>query len=119
MDNSEQNVRPLVRAAREQQMMGVADLMEHEAISGTRRRVAIQSAGLVGFGAIIAVLLDAFAVVGGIATGNGAAILGASRWIRNWEDDHGLRLLREPRWRWGRGRGRVDPQDFYAERPSR
>jgi hypothetical protein len=64
------------------------------------------------------------ALIGGMAAGNGAALVAVSRWIHRWERKHAVQILREPRWRWGRqgklgwgrGRGIMDSQDFYIVR---
>lgn len=95
---------------------------EREPHARTRRRIAMPIAALLVFFAANAVLMAAPALVGGVAAGNGAALLLTSRWLRRWEQAHQSRLLREPRWRWsrkgrrgwGRGRGVMDPQDFYV-----
>jgi hypothetical protein len=63
-----------------------------------------------------------WSLMGGISAGLGIALLVTSRWWRHWEQEHHNSLLREPRWRWsqaggsgwGRGRGIIDPQDFYV-----
>lgn len=88
----------------------------------TRRRVVLVTTGQLVLLGAIAVMSEIPALVGGIAAGNGAALFLASRWLRNWELTHHSRLLREPRWRfsregthgWARGRGIMDPQDFYV-----
>jgi hypothetical protein len=58
-------------------------------------------------------------VAGAILAGNGTALLAISRWAACWQNRHGLRLLKEPRYRWGRydgrlGRGLMDSRDFYV-----
>lgn len=58
--------------------------------------------------------------------GNALAMPTATRRLAAWERANGP-LLREPRFRfnrpgsrgWGRGRGRMDPQDFYRDTASR
>jgi hypothetical protein len=98
---------------------------EREPLNDTRRRVALITAALLLFMALVALLTNTPALVGGIAAGNGAALMATSRWLRSWEDGHHRTLLREPRWRWsrkdergwGRGRGMMDPQDFYVLTP--
>jgi hypothetical protein len=97
---------------------------EREPLNDTRRRVALTTAALLLFIAVAALPTDA-GLVGGMAVGNGAALMATSRWLRRWEGLHQRTLLREPRWRWsrkgergwGRGRGMMDPQDFYVLTP--
>jgi hypothetical protein len=60
-------------------------------------------------------------IIGGIAAGSGATMLAASYAIGQWEREHSVEILREPRWRWRRekgrrGRGVIDSQDFYFVR---
>jgi hypothetical protein len=96
-----------------------APTIEREPTGRTRRRVAVTTAALL-FTAAVALWMRTPALVGGIVAGNGAALVLTSRWLRDWEHEHESRLLREPRWRWsgsrgwGRGRGTMDPQDFYV-----
>jgi hypothetical protein len=104
----------------------VAPATGGEPISHTRRRAALTVTGLVVLTACVALITHTPGLVGGIIAGNGVALLATSRWLRRWEQAHGRRLLREPRWRWsregergwGRGRGLMDPQDFYVLTPS-
>ena len=91
----------------------------------TRRRAALTAGVLLVFMAIVGLATHALGVVGGIAAGNGAALTASGHWLRRWEKRNRLSLLREPRWRWsrrgahgwGRGRGMMDPQDFYVIAP--
>jgi hypothetical protein len=95
---------------------------EREPAGRMRRRVGLTISALLIFMAAVAVVTDTVALAGGIAAGNGAALLLSSRWLQRWERQHHTRLLREPRWRWsrkgprgwGRGRGTMDSQDFYV-----
>jgi hypothetical protein len=99
-----------------------APTTEREPAGRTRRRVAVTSAALLIYTAAVALWTRTPALVGGIVAGNGAALMLTSRRLRDWEHEHDSRLLREPRWRWsrsgsrgwGRGRGMMDPQDFYV-----
>jgi hypothetical protein len=96
-----------------------------EPLNVTRRRVALTTAALLLFMALVALVTNTPGLVGGSAVGNGAALMATSRWLRRWEDEHNRTLLRERRWRWsrkgecgwGRGRGMMDPQDFYVLPP--
>ena len=81
------------------------------------------AAALIAVVAVIAAATGTAGLAAGFAVGNGVALCRASRWLRCWELRSGRRLLREPHWRWsapgphgwGRGRGMMDPRDFYAE----
>ena len=94
---------------------------EHEPLVSTRLRVARIEAVLIVFLAAFALLTDA-APVAGILLGNGAAVVATARWLRRWQRAHNATVLREPRWRFNRegrrgqarGRGIMDPQDFYV-----
>jgi hypothetical protein len=108
-----------------------APLGEPESRNRTRRRVGLATLAQLLFLAGVALLTHTPALGGGAALGNGGALMATSRWLGRWEDRHQTTLLREPRWRWsregkrgwGRGRGMMDPQDFYVlthgEPPSR
>ena len=96
---------------------------EREPPATTRRRMLLITGELLVFLAAVALVTRTPGLVAGIAIGNGAGLVLASRWLARWEVEAGRRLLREPRWRfsrpgrrgWGRGRGLMDPSDFYAE----
>src|ERR1035441_422220 len=100
------------------------DPVTREDPAATRRRAVHRALLLSIFEVILAWLFRDAALVGGITAGGGAALLAASRWIERWEREQGVQVLREPRWRWsrqgrwgwGRGRGAMDPQDFYVVR---
>jgi hypothetical protein len=112
-------------ARRAVQEPAAAPLGEREPLTDTRRRVALTTAGRLLFMAVVALVTATPELVGGIAVGNGAALMATSHWLRSWEDLHHRTLLREPRWRWsrkgkrgwGRGRGMMDPHDFYVLTP--
>jgi len=104
-----------------------APAVDRESIWQTRRRAALTVTGLLVFAACVAVITHMPpGLIGGIVAGNGVALLATSRWLSRWEHAHDRTLLREPRWRWsragkrswGRGRGVMDPQDFYVLAPS-
>jgi hypothetical protein len=92
--------------------------------AATRRRAVRKALLLSIIEVVLALLFRDAALVGGITAGGGAALLAASRWIERWERERVVHVLREPRWRWsrqgrwgwGRGRGAMDPQDFYIVR---
>lgn len=98
------------------------DPVTREDPAATRRRAVRKALVLSIFEVILALLFRDAALVGGITAGGGAALLAASRWIKRWEREQAVQVLREPRWRWsrqgrwgwGRGRGAMDPQDFYV-----
>lgn len=95
---------------------------EREPEARTRGRVALTTAPVLVLMAAFGLLFDTPAIFGGILAGNGAALLLTSRWLRNWEQEHRSRVLREPRWRWrseggrswAQGSGIMAPQDFYV-----
>jgi hypothetical protein len=91
----------------------------------TRRWVAVRSAymlvPLTAFSVFLLVGRGSATGAIGIIPGGGALLLVISRQIRRWESEHRAEILREPRWRWRRengrrGRGVMDPQDFYYVR---
>jgi len=100
------------------------DSVTREDPAATRRRAVRRPLLLSVFMVILALLFRDAALVGGITAGSGAALLRVSRWIECWEQEQGVQVLREPRWRWsrqgrggwGQGRGSMDPQDFYLVR---
>lgn len=102
--------------------LSAAPIAAREPARSTKRRVAATSAALLVVVAVVAAVTDSAALGGGILAGNGAALMLTSRWLHRWEREHDTQLLREPRWRWsrkgkrgwGRGRGMMDPQDFYV-----
>jgi hypothetical protein len=71
----------------------------------------------------LAVVLDEPGLVAGTALGMFGLRLAAMRWLRRWELDHEVRLLREPLWRWTRtgpkgsrrGQRPSDPHGYYVE----
>jgi hypothetical protein len=65
---------------------------------------------------LLALSLGSF-VLGGFLAGNGCALLVVSRSLSRWERRYGARLLRAPerRWRGWRGRGMLDPADYYLQ----
>jgi hypothetical protein len=88
----------------------------------TRRWAAVRSAymlvPLTAFSVFLLVGRGSATGAIGIIPGGGACLLVISRQIRRWESEHRAEILREPRWRWRRehgrrGRGVIDPQDFY------
>jgi hypothetical protein len=94
---------------------------ERESVTETRRRIVLMISALLVTGAALAIVSQSPALVGGIAAGNGAALLLTSRRLRGWEREHDSRLLREPRWRLrrngggiGRAGGAMDPRDIYV-----
>jgi hypothetical protein len=95
-----------------------------EASSVTRRRTIIRTLPSLVLLVALSFLSRSPALIGGIAAGNGAALVAVSRWIHRCERKHAVQILREPRWRWGRqgklgwgrGRGIMDSQDFYIVR---
>jgi hypothetical protein len=103
-----------------------APVDEREDSAATARRVVLTNATL-GLSFVVIAVATIPSVVAGISLGNGAACLRVCRLWRRWEQEHGRALLREPRWRfsaagrrgWGRGRGMLDPQDFYAGETAR
>jgi hypothetical protein len=89
-----------------------------EVAASTWRRVGASELGLVPLLAFALVLSNP-GIFGGIAAGNGAALITLSHWVERWQDTHGVELLREPRYRWRRGdkhrgRGILDSRDFYV-----
>jgi hypothetical protein len=121
--------RQLVRKA-VTQARHLPDPVTREDPAATRHRAVRKALLLSIFEVILALLFRDAALVGGITAGGGVGLLAASRWIERWEREQGVQVLREPRWRWsrqerwgwGRGRGVMDPQDFYvvrSEGPSR
>jgi hypothetical protein len=101
-----------------------APVEAREDSGATTRRVGLINAAL-GLSFLVIAVATVPSVVAGISVGNGAACLRVCRLWRRWEQEHGQALLREPRWRfsaagrrgWGRGRGMLDPQDYYAGEP--
>lgn len=97
---------------------------EREPSAATLRRVGVTT-GALAVSFVVIAALTVPSVVAGVGLGNGAACLRVARLWRRWEDEHGRVLVREPRWRfsragrrgWGRGRGMLDPQDFYTAVP--
>jgi hypothetical protein len=97
---------------------------EREPEAATLRRIG-STTGALALSFVVIAALTVPSVVAGVGLGNGAACLQVARLWRRWEDEYGRLLLREPRWRfsragrrgWGRGRGMLDPQDFYAAVP--
>jgi hypothetical protein len=95
-----------------------------ESSSSTKRRSSLRTLGIVVVMSGLALAFGNPLIVGAVTAGNGAALLAVSRWISRWEQEHAAQVLREPRWRWsrqgklgwGRGRGVMDPQDFYIVR---
>ncbi|MEA2256575.1 MAG: hypothetical protein QOG35_2620 [Solirubrobacteraceae bacterium] len=93
-----------------------------ERLTRTGRRIALAMVPGLAVMATIALVGGMPALIGGIAAGQGAALLWTGRWLRRWERQYHRQILREPRWRWnregehgwGRGRGVMDPQDFYV-----
>jgi hypothetical protein len=91
----------------------------YESVSVTRRRVAKRALATSAPVLVFALLLRNPTVLAAIASGNGAMLLVLSRWIEHWQRQHGVQVLREPRYRWRRenkrrGRGLMDAQDFYV-----
>jgi hypothetical protein len=106
---------------------GAREISTHpiETPKQTTRRAAARSAYInLPVAAFFALLLLVSGTEGsliGIVAGNGLAFLALARTIRRWEATHSVQILREPRWRWRRehghrGRGVIDPQDFYYVR---
>jgi hypothetical protein len=103
------------------------DPFTREDPAATRRRAVRRVLLLSIFEVVLAFLFRDAALAGGITAGGGAALLAASRWIERWEREQVVQVLREPRWRWsrqgrwgwGRGRGVMNPQDFYVVRSER
>jgi hypothetical protein len=85
------------------------------------RRLSIRLGLLTVALAVLALNGRSGAIFGGFSVGNGIAVLVLGRWVRRWENEHGVIILREPRWCWRRenghsGRGMMDPRDFYFVR---
>jgi hypothetical protein len=110
--------RRFVRAAAENPAPAPTDAREQRTV--TVRRVAASTAPMIIIGVAFAVLTGLPSPFGGLLIGNALAMLMAARWLAAWERANG-QLLREPRFRfnrtgrrgWARGRGRMDPEDFY------
>lgn len=103
-----EGVRPAVSAQRE---------LSSRTRSRTLRSEALP---LLAIFLVLGIAFRTYAVVSGIAIGNGVAMILIAARIGRWETDHDLLLLREPRFRWkgtagwGRGGGVIDPTDYYS-----
>ncbi len=111
---------------------------ERETVNETRRRTFRTAALMFG---PLAIWIAAFPTIqvhhhavaftapfaSGAILGMGISLLVLSRWLRRWENEQAVCILREPHYRWnrhgekgwGRGRGMMDPQDFYVTRSPR
>jgi hypothetical protein len=90
----------------------------YEVVGMTYRRVGLWALTTSVPVLLFALLLRNPNVVAGIPSGNGAAILVLSQQITRWQREHNVQVMREPRYRWRRseqhrGRGIMDPRDFY------
>jgi hypothetical protein len=116
--------RRFLRAAAENPPPAPTDARERRTV--TVRRVAASTAPPIIVAGTFAALTGLPSPFGALLIGNALAMLTATRSLAAWERANGP-LLREPRVRfnrpgsrgWARGRGRMDPQDFYRDTPSR
>jgi hypothetical protein len=112
--------RRFLRAAAENPAPAPTDAREPRTV--TVRRVVASTAPTIIVAVAFAVLTGVPSPLGGLLIGNALAMLSATRWLAAWERANGP-ILREPRIRfngaggrgWGRGRGRMDPRDFYRD----
>lgn len=92
--------RTLVRSGVEDPVSAPTD--DRESRWATTRRSLALAGFVLGVCLLLVVAFGAPDIVAGIVVGNGAATWWMGRWLRGWEEQTGQRLLREPRWRWGR-----------------
>jgi hypothetical protein len=91
----------------------------YESVAVTYRRVATRAFAILVPLIVFALILRNPTILAAIASGNGAMLLVLSRWIERWQREHGVHVLREPRYRWRRenkrrARGVMDARDFYV-----